>query len=130
MGGLVIEARVQIFPDNIQRTKYRPIGPRKRALYANAKRPRKFDFRRALFGDLGFWILISPGFGLALGAPHVLWSRKGTAGKNQTKARSPGAAIATELAALSRCACGALLNFFVASVDGVHLRAGPVGIEW
>ncbi len=75
-------------------------------------------------------ILISPGFGLALGAPHVLWSRKGTAGKNQTKARSPCAAIATELAALSRCACGALLNFFVASVDGVHLRAGPVGIEW
>ena len=62
MGGLVIEARVQIFPDNIQRTKYRPIGPRKRALYANAKRPRKFDFRRALFGDfnqprvwLGAW---------------------------------------------------------------------------
>ena len=54
MGDLVIEARVQIFPDNIQRTKYRPIGPRKRALYANAKRPRKFDFRRALFGDLGF----------------------------------------------------------------------------
>jgi hypothetical protein len=54
MGGLVIEARVQIFPDNIQRTKYRPIGPRKRALYANAKRPRKFDFRRALFGDFGF----------------------------------------------------------------------------